>query len=486
MDPMMIQGTGSECGKTTLVAGLCRLLANRGLRVAPFKSQNMSLNCYVTDDGEEIARSTVVQATGARERAIVHMNPILLKPKADDVSQLIVHGRPVRDVSAQEYFLSDRLQELKLRAIGESISYLRDRFDVIIAEGAGSCAEPNLRKFDVVNMGLAEILGARVYVVADIDKGGAFASLLGSVRVMELTAPCDISRIRGFLLNKFRGDRAVLQPAIEFIEAQTGIPVAGVLPHLHGLTLEEEDRLKERFCDRPEVDIAIVYLPHIANAGDFDALTVEEGVQVRYVKGQRDFGVPDAVIIPGTKNTIWDLDYLRRTGFEEVVRRESCRVPVFGVCGGYEMLGRTLFDPGAIESDLGTVSGMGLLDVDVHFHQEKRVTKGVYTPTPHNPFAAAGSVEGYEIHCGVVRRAGCQPLYVHPGGEDGAVHPDRPIFGTFIHDLFNNASFTRTFINFLRSRKHLGPLVGPLPDRAARADEMYDKLAATLEVHTSF
>ena len=249
MKPIMIQAIGSDAGKTVLVAGLCRLFANRGLRVAPFKSQNMALNSFVTVDGGEIGRATAVQAAGARQEPSVHMNPLLLKPKADDVVQLIVHGKPLRDVSAKEYFLTPgRLQQLKLDAIGESIAHLRRHYDLIIAEGAGSCAEPNLRRLDVVNMGAAHLLEARVFIVGDIDRGGVFASFLGALEVMRLTEPSDLARVEGFLINKFRGDPDVLQPGLAFMTAHCPVPIAGVLPYLADLRLEEEDRVREHRC----------------------------------------------------------------------------------------------------------------------------------------------------------------------------------------------------------------------------------------------
>lgn len=482
----MIQGTGSQAGKTTVVAGLCRLFARRGLRVAPFKSQNMSLNSFVTQNGEEIARSIAVQAAAARQEPIVHMNPLLLKPKADDCSQLIVHGKSLVDVSAAEYFCSDRWQSRKIGAIRESISYLREHYDIIVAEGAGSCAEPNLRSFDVVNMGAAELLSANVYLLSDIDLGGVFASLLGSLRIMELTEPVDVTRIRGFLLNKFRGDRSVLQPALDFIEKQTGIPVAGVLPFLHDLYLEEEDRIKDWPSENPEIDVAVLYLPHISNATDFDPLRHEPGVRVRFVKAANDLGSPDAVVIPGTKNTVWDLDFIRKIGLEAKVKRIAEKSVVLGICGGYEMLTQTLKDPEKVESELGTVEGMGLLPAEVSFGREKTVVNRTYSPTIRNPFSSAGTVHGYEIHCGNVMLDDCHPLYEYDGGTDGAIHREKPIMGTFIHDIFANPKFTRLFINFLRERKNLEPLRSPLPDRAQQTELAYDRLADMLAANTTF
>lgn len=482
MKPIMIQATGSNAGKTTLVAGLCRLFANRGLRVAPFKSQNMSLNSYVTADGGEIGRATAVQAAGARQAPSVHMNPLLLKPKADDVAQLIVHGKPLRDVSAAEYFLAPGgLQQLKLEAIAASIAHLRSHYDLIIAEGAGSCAEPNLRSLDVVNMGAAHLLDARVFIAGDIDQGGVFAGFLGALEILRLTQPDDLRLVEGFLINKFRGDPAVLQPGLEFMKAHCPVPIAGVLPFLADLRLEEEDRVREHRCEHPEVDIAVLYLPHISNANDFDFLAEEANVQVRFVRSAAELGVPDAVIIPGTKNTTWDLDYIRRTGLARAVEQQVGRVPLVGICGGYQMLGHTLHDPDRLESDLGSMSGLGLLDFEVAFHPHKTLARRRYTPTPGNPFAAAGPIDGYEIHCGDVRYGACQPGFVHEGGVDGAVDADRLIFGTFIHDVFSNPAFTRAFIDLLRRRKGLAPLAGPLPRARERMDDSYERLAAALD-----
>jgi len=517
MKPIMIQATGSDAGKTTLVAGLCRLFANRGLRVAPFKAQNMSLNSYVTADGGEIARATAMQAAGARQEPNAHMNPLLLKPKADDKAQLIVHGKPLRDVSAAEYFLvPERLQHQKLEAITASIAYLRKHYDLIIAEGAGSCAEPNLRRLDVVNMGAAHLLEARVFIAGDIDRGGVFAGFLGALEIMRLTQPDDLGLVEGLLINKFRGDPAVLQPGLEFMKAHCPVPIAGVLPFVADLRLEEEDRVREHRCEHPEVDIAVVYLPHISNANDFDYLADEANVQLRFVRSAGELGAPDAVIIPGTKNTTWDLDYIRRTGLAQAVAHQVGRAPLVGICGGYQMLGRMLHDPDRLESDLGSMPGLGLLDVEVTFRPHKTLVKRTYTPTRDNPFAAAGPVAGYEIHCGDVRYGACPPCFVHEGGDgggkdggvdrrepsagggdpdgsaggaggraprgiDGGVDPARLIFGTFIHDIFANPAFTRVFVDLLRRRKGLAPLSQPLPQPRDRMEDSYERLAAALE-----
>jgi adenosylcobyric acid synthase len=480
MRAVMIQGTSSDAGKTTIVTGLCRLFSNRGFRVAPFKSQNMALNSFVTKDNREIARATATQAMAARQEPSVHMNPLLLKPKADDIAQLIVHGLSVGDVSARDYFMSDKLQPTKLAAIRESIAYLKQNFDLIVAEGAGSCAEPNLRALDVVNMGVAHELGAKVLIVSDLANGGAFASLLGSIEVMRQTNPEDLGLIGGFILNKFRGDSAVLAPGLEFIARATRYPVVGVLPYLNDLRFEEEDRVKDYGCDHPEIDIAVIYLPHISNANDFDFLAAEKNVQVRFVKSVEALGLPDAIIIPGTKNTPWDLTYLRGSGLAVKIEEMSASIPVVGICGGFEMLGRKLLDPLHVESDLGTTEGLNLLDVDVEFVRDKTLVNREYEPDSNSLFASVGTVSGYEIHCGIVRRRNCTPLFRYDGGSDGAIHPEKLIFGTFIHDLFKNDRFTRTFINLLREKRGLRPLEGPFPRLRDIIDENCDTFAHIL------
>ena len=485
MKPIMIQGATSGCGKTTLVAGLCRLFSDRGVRVAPFKSQNMSLNSWVTVAGEEIARATAVQARGARAEPIVDMNPILLKPKSDCVSQLIIHGKVVRDVTAQEYFLSRDLQQLKMDAISSSLARLSSRFELIIAEGAGSCAEPNLRELDVVNMGLATELDASVYVAADIDAGGVFAHFLGILRVIELTEPRDIDRISGFVINKWRGDRSVLQPAVDFLAQECRIPITGVVPFVPNLLLEEEDRLRARTCDTREIQIALVYLPHISNSTDFELLSREPNVEVRPVKNAAEIIAPDAIVIPGTKNTTWDLDYLRRTGIEQRILELVGATPIFGVCGGFEMLGRELRDPHKLESELGTVRGMNLLPFSVHFDAEKLIRRRRYAPTTENPLLHDAEIDGYEIHSGRLMDASLTPLFKSEAGYDGAVDKGRLILGTFIHDLFRDAQFARSFVNWLRLRKGLAAIDAPLQRPDDDADKSLSHLARVIEANWS-
>jgi adenosylcobyric acid synthase len=478
--PLAIFGTSSHAGKTTITAGLCRLFARRGLRVAPLKSQNMSLNSYATRHGEEIARSTAVQARAAMQEPTVAMNPILLKPKADDLSQLILLGKPYADVSAAEYFGSDKLQALKWQAIDEAIASLRRDFDLIVIEGAGSCAEPNLRALDVVNFGLAQRLAADVHIVTDIDKGGVFADILGTLQVLSLTEPRDAALVRGFLINKFRGDPKILDGGLDFIRPHLGGASLAVLPYLD-LSLEEEDRIRPRRCPHPEIDIAVLYLPHIANATDFEHLSVEENVSLRFVRRLDELGAPDAIIVPGSKNTIWDLQYLRRCGLADELIWQAGRTPLFGICGGFEMLGGTLLDPDKTESDAGSVPGLGLLALDFAFQHDKLVRPCRYQPSAHNPLSDAGAIDGYEIHTGRAIYRGALPLFENADGRDGAIDAERQIFGTFVHDLWKNPRFTRAFIDWLRVRKGLPKLSAPLPDHHDRFEQSITALADAIE-----
>ena len=480
----MILGTGSHAGKTTLVAGLCRLFANRGLKVAPFKSQNMSLNSFATLKGEEIARSTAVQAHAAKQEPSVHMNPILLKPQSDTESQLVLHGKVAGTVSAKSYFNSIEWHAQKLNAIQTSLKILQSSFDLIIAEGAGSCAEPNFFSNDLVNLGLAHLLDADAYLLTDIDLGGAFADILGTLRIVELVAPQYKNRIKGILINKFRGDPEILRPAIQFIEDQAGIPVVGIIPFISDLHLEEEDRFKTFSCAKPEIDIALIYLPHISNSSDFTPLNLEPNVQVRLVRSPDALGAPDLIILPGTKSTLWDLDYMRRIGWEEALRIYLPTTPLMGICGGFEMMGRSLHDPDKIESAITSSLGFGFFDFTVHFRKNKKIAQVCYRPTAHNIFEDAGEIRGYEIHCGeLVYGKNDRPLFLSEKGMDGAILEKPLIFGTFIHDIFKNARFTRSLVNFLRKKKQLPHLSTPLIDVQRDFENQCDQLAQILQQH---
>jgi adenosylcobyric acid synthase len=484
LKPIMIVGTGSDVGKTTFVAGLCRLYAQRGIKVVPFKSQNMSLNSFATLNGEEIARSTAVQAFAAGLEPSVHMNPILLKPSSDFESQVIMHGKVEKTAAAKDYFYSPSWHQRKQQVVLESIEELKASYELIIAEGAGSCAEPNFREKDLVNMGIAHLLDADVFLVVDIDKGGAFANILGTLQVLDLVAPEDRQRIKGILINKFRGDREILQPALDFIVKHTGIPIAGIIPYLSDLYLEEEDRIKASPCLQPEVDIAVVYLPHLSNSSDFNPLSREENVRVRFVRAPEALGCPDLMILPGSKNTLWDLDHIRRIGWEDCLKERLADTPLMGICGGFEMMGRSLSDQYRVESYLGERKGFGLFDFTVTFNRLKKVSQVSYRTALNHPFAINGEIRGYEIHCGEVEYGkGVKPLFQSDQGIDGAISENPFVFGTFVHDVFKNPLFTRALINFLRSRKNLPPLLSPLLDISGDFERNCNRLAKLIEAN---
>lgn len=481
MKPIMILGTSSHAGKTTLVAGLCRLFAKDGIKVAPFKSQNMSLNSYATIYGEEISRSIAVQSFAAGQTPSIHMNPILLKPINNFESQLIFHGKVVDNVSAINYFNSLDWHKKKKEVIDGSIKYLKENYNLIIAEGAGSCAEPNFISNDLVNMGIAELLDADVYLTVDIDKGGVFADILGTYKIFELLAPQYIQRIKGIFINKFRGDKKILEPACDFIVRETKIPIVGIIPYIPNFHLEEEDRVKSISCQNPEIDIAILYLPHISNANDFNPLFLEENVRVRFVNSPSTLGAPDLIILPGSKCTLWDLNYMKKIGWIEKLQSLN-ETPIIGICGGFEMMGKSLHDPTGIESAIEEEKGLGYFDFTVHFQNEKRVRQKHYQPTEENPFKSSGSIFGYEIHCGEIKFGkSIKPLYSSEEGFEGAFQENPLIFGTFIHDIFKNPRFTREVINFLRKKKNLPLLISPLIDPEEDFENQCNLLANVLK-----
>lgn len=484
---LMVQGTGSHVGKSLLVAALCRIFSNKGVSVAPFKAQNMALNSAVTMDGGEVGRSTAVQARAARTALRVEMNPVLLKPKSDRVAQMILLGKPYADFSAREQFGErSSLKETKLRAIRESLAALSGSFETIVIEGAGSPAEVNLREWDVVNMAVAEIADAPVLLIADIDRGGAIAALFGT---WSLLPEEERRRIKGFVINKFRGDPRLLAPALRFLEEKTGIPTAGVIPYDSDLSLMEEDALPSRAigCGDPEIEIAVVEHRHLSNFTDFDPLAVEPGVIVRYVRTPAQLGSPDAIILPGTKNTIDDLRIHLASGMAASIRKRAGEgVPVVGICGGYQMLGKALLDPDHLESNHGDVEGLNLLEVVTEFRPGKVVGPVDVTPAGRGPFlrGALPAAHGYEIHSGETRRlyAAVPPAFLKRGGEgEGAVDPSGLIFGTSVHGFFEEDSFRRHFVNVLRVRKALLPLSVPAVRFAEMQEREFDRWAGLVE-----
>lgn len=468
---IMVQGTASHVGKSVLVAALCRIFYRDGYRVAPYKSQNMALNSFVTRDGGEMGRAQVVQAEAAGVEPSVDMNPILLKPTGQASSQVVVLGRPVGNMCAQVYHREYAPGAWSVAC--EALDRLRAANDIVVIEGAGSPAEVNLQEREIVNMRVARYAGAPVLLTADIDKGGALASVVGT---LELIAPDDRDRVAGVIINKFRGDLSLFQPAVDFLEAKTGKPVLGVVPYFQGFRVQEEDTVSEDTIRRSreersrDVDIAVIHLPHISNFTDFDPLEDEPDVNLRYVGRGTPVGRPDLVIVPGSKNTIEDLAYLKKTGLADKIcslAREG--VPVIGICGGFQILGRELNDPLGAESSIPSLEGLGLLDISTTFDREKITTQvqaRVCGPGFLLEPARDTTVTGYEIHMGVSRTGdGVLPAFEVVGrlGKavsfyDGAARADGMVWGTYIHGVFDGAGFRRKLINSLRSRKGLPPL----------------------------
>ena len=471
---LMVQGTASSVGKSLLVAGLCRLFRREGLRVAPFKAQNMSLNSFVTPEGHEIGRAQVVQAEAAGILPHVDMNPILLKPEADARSQIVLNGRPWRSLPAGAYYL--HRDELWPQVTG-ALDRLRARYDLVIAEGAGSPAEINLRRGDIVNMEVALHAQAAVLLVGDIDRGGVFAALLGTLMLL---APEERALVRGLLINKFRGERALLTDGLRMLEERAGVPVAGVVPYLHNLAIAEEDgvyledlreaaraaigaprQAAESSLEVPAtaIDIVAIHLPHISNFDDLDALRLERGVRVRWVEAVEALGWPAAIIIPGSKNTLDDLAWLRAQGLAgAIVERARAGTALVGICGGYQMLGRTLADPQGFDGNAGAVTeGLGLLPVDTVYYPEKATYQARARVCASEGWlreAAGAEVTGYEIHMGDTR--GGRPLFTltHRGAEcleqpEGAIDASGRIFGTYLHGLFDTPTFRRAWLRSL-------------------------------------
>jgi adenosylcobyric acid synthase len=476
----MVLGTGSSVGKSTLVAGLCRLLARRGVRVAPFKAQNMSNNAAVCRDGGEIGRAQYAQAIAAGIDASVDMNPILLKPQPTG-SQVVVRGQAVGVRTAAEYFRSRRMELWPV--VVESLARLRGDYDVVIAEGAGSPAEINLRSHDLVNMRVALHAHADVLLVADIDRGGAFAALLGTWEWLE---PEERTLVRGFVLNKFRGDASLLAPAPALLHERTGVSVIGVVPYLADLTLPEEDAasLHQHASLQPMVEIAIVRLPHVANFDEFGPLAAEPGVHVRYVTRAEELRAPDLVILPGTKATIPDLAWLEVRGLSERIRwLVEHETPLLGLCGGYQMLGRCVRDPLGLESTQRVRGGLAFFESETELGPEKRLarTSGIVSPGLPGVWQAldGARVSGYEIHAGRTDPSST-PLLQLGAYADGAVSDDGHVAGTYLHGLLEQPEPRHRLIRVLAARRGFTWTPGVEPEI-----DPYDLLADTLEASLS-
>ncbi|MBQ9045865.1 MAG: cobyric acid synthase [Oscillospiraceae bacterium] len=466
----MVQGTMSGAGKSLLVTALCRIFLQDGYRVAPFKSQNMALNSYVTPDGLELGRAQAVQAEAAGLECDVRMNPILLKPSSDTGSQLIINGEVRGHYSAADYF---KMKKGLIPEILAAYKSLAEENDIIVIEGAGSPAEINLREDDIVNMGLAELVDAPVILAGDIDRGGVFAQLYGTIALLRLE---ERRRVIGTVINKFRGDPALLDSGLRQLETLTGVPVLGVVPYLH-VDIDDEDSLSPRLRqDRASraLDVAVVRLPHISNFTDFSPLEDHPAIGERYVSDVEKLGTPDLLILPGSKSTMQDLRWLHETGLAAAIRSlAAADTPIMGICGGFQMLGTKLRDPTGVEC-AGTAEGLSLLPCETVFSGEKRRTRREAV-TLAAPFAGA-RLEGYEIHNGRTTLHGTEPFCrFSDGGTDGAVLGN--VFGTYLHGLFDTGALTAALADWLAARRGITiPHTQPQP-RAAFRQRQYDLLA---------
>jgi adenosylcobyric acid synthase len=431
---LMIQGTTSDAGKSTLVAGLCRLARRGGMRVAPFKPQNMALNSAVTVDGGEIGRAQALQAIAAGVEARIDFNPVLLKPTSDRGAQVIIHGHAHANLDARAYH---EYKLIALDAVLQSYTRLRQEFDAVIVEGAGSPAEINLRDRDIANMGFAERVDCPVVLVADIDRGGVFAHLVGTLACL---SESERARVRGFVINRFRGDIALLKPGLDWLEAQTGKPVLGVLPYLHGLTLDAEDMLpSQRHTHGAQTQLKVIVpaLPRISNHTDFDALRAHPQVDFAYVRAGAPVPSADLIILPGSKSVQRDLAWLREHGWDRAIERHlRYGGKVLGICGGMQMLGREIDDPLGVEGSSGSVDGLALLDLSTELTPEKQlenVTGRLMVDATRAP------VRGYEIHMGRTRGAALdRPMVALDSGRvDGAISDDGQIAATYLHGVFD-------------------------------------------------
>lgn len=471
---VMVQGTMSGVGKSLLTAGLCRIMKRDGYRAAPFKSQNMALNSFITKEGLEMGRAQVMQAEAAGIAPLVCMNPVLLKPTDHTGSQVIVNGEVLGNMSAREYFAYKRKL---IPDIKKAFRKLEELADIIVIEGAGSPAEINLRENDIVNMGLAELVDAPVLLVGDIDRGGVFAQLLGTL--MLLTEE-ERKRVKGLIINKFRGDKSLLDSGIEILEKKGGIPVTGVVPYME-IELEDEDSLTERFKkrERGKIDIAVIRYPQISNFTDFNVFEQISDVSVRYVTSEAELGSPDLIFLPGSKNTLGDLKWMRQNGLEAAVKKAAEKIPVCGICGGYQMLGMQISDPEGMESG-GSMMGIGLLPVITRLRHEKvrcqvhgtvNRIEGIFSVLSGLDF------DGYEIHMGQSVREASSSQETEAAFVTGS---NRNVYGTYIHGIFDRAAIASALVRALANNKGIAIENENCMDYRGYKERQYDKLADIL------
>nr|WP_314547499.1 cobyric acid synthase [uncultured Massilia sp.] len=471
---LMVQGTTSDAGKSTVVAALCRLLRRRGVRVVPFKPQNMALNSAVTADGGEIGRAQALQAIAAGVAPHTDMNPVLLKPSSDIGAQVIIHGRVRAEMNARDYH---QYKTVAMGAVLESHARLRAQYDAVIVEGAGSPAEINLRARDIANMGFAEAVDCPVVLVADIDRGGVFAHLVGTLSCL---SDSERARVIGFVINRFRGDIKLLEPGLDWLEAQTGKPVLAVLPYLHGLYLDAEDAVQGVTRRDGKFRVVVPSTPRMSNHTDFDPLRAHPDVDLRFVREGEAIPGADLVILPGSKNTRGDLAWLQRQGWPGALRRHlRYGGKVIGICGGFQMLGRQVDDPHGVEGAAGRSDALGLLDIETVLTRDKRLAQ----VSGHCAFAADAqdaAVDGYEIHMGTSHGGALQqPAFTIGGRPEGACSDDGQILGTYLHGLFDNASACAALLRW--AGLHSAHAVDATALREASLDRIADAAEPLLE-----
>ncbi|WP_338450772.1 cobyric acid synthase [Niallia oryzisoli] len=483
MKGFMIQGTGSDVGKSLIVTALCRMFANEGVKVAPFKSQNMSNNSYVTADGLEIGRAQGIQAEAAKTEASVWMNPILLKPRSDRSSEVVLLGKALKTLSGKGY--RETFYEKGVEVIQRSLHELSKEYDFLILEGAGSPVEMNLKDRELVNMKVAAMADLPVFLAADIDRGGVFASIVGT---LELFSPEERQRVKGILINKFRGDFSLFHDGVTFLEERTGIPVLGVLPYINNHMIDREDSLSinefRSLKKAGELEIAVIQLPYASNISDIEPFLHEEDVALRFVRDASEFGKPDAVIIPGTKSTIRDLQSLRQAGLaDKIVSFAKEGGFVTGICGGYQILGKTLIDvEGTDTGEAGfKEDGLGLIDAVTYFQKEKKTIRAAGT---YHPQTGIGEepLEGYEIHLGdtVIADTEKRPLFLFDAErEEGYYGNGGRIIGTYLHHLFHNDGWRNIWLN--RIRDNLNIPQRPRVDVGSLKEERYERLAEDMK-----
>ncbi|HIK33332.1 MAG TPA: cobyric acid synthase CobQ [Oscillatoriales cyanobacterium M59_W2019_021] len=482
MKSLMVVGTTSHAGKSIITTAICRILARRGWRVTPFKGQNMALNSYVTDSGGEIGYAQALQAWAAGVIPAVEMNPILLKPQGDMTSQVVFRGKALGKISATDYY--DRYFDIGWQTIQECLQQLASEFDLIVCEGAGSPAEINLMHRDLTNMRIAKYLNAPTVLVVDIDRGGAFAHVVGT---LQLLPPEERALIRGIIINKFRGQRSILQPGINWLEEYTGLPVLGVIPWMDEVFPAEDSlSLFEERSSKPNSDltIGVIRLPRISNFTDFDPLEAEPSVKVKYISPNQSLGHPDALIIPGSKTTIPDLLILHKTGMAQAIKDYvASGGTVLGICGGMQILGQMVADPEGFEGEEGRYEGLGLLPVKTIISGQKISRQR--TVTSNYPQMGL-PVMGYEIHQGrsqIQATSNTEPLFDDPNL--GIVDTYQSVWGTYLHGIFDNGPWRRAWLNRLRQQRGLKSLPTGIPNYREQREAILDTLANTVNSHVN-